>query len=79
MKFNVSMDDELFERFDNYSKKVHVNRSALIAMSIQQYMDAQEKIPTLMSQLDELATMMPVFRGGIEEVKSAVEKVSIAK
>lgn len=79
MKFNVSMDDELFERFDSFSKKVHVSRSALIAMSIQQYMDAQEKIPNLMSSLDELSSMMPVFRGGIEEVKTAIEKVKVAQ
>lgn len=51
----------------------------MIALSVQQYMDAQEKIPTLMGQLDELATMMPVFRGGIEEVKSAVDKLTVAK
>lgn len=75
MKFNVSMDDELFNKFDEFSKNVHVNRSAIISMAVQQYMDAQQKIPTLLSQLDELATMMPVFRGGIEEVKKAVEGV----
>lgn len=75
MKFNVSMDDELFSKLESFSKDSHVNRSAIISMAIKQYIDAQEKIPTLMSQLDELATMMPVFKGGIEEVKSAVEAV----
>lgn len=75
MKFNVSMDDELFDRLESFSKRAHVSRSALIAMSVNQYIDAQEKIPTLMSQLDELASMMPVFRGGIEEVKNAVGNV----
>ena len=74
-KFNVSFDDEVFERLEQFSKKVHVPRSALLSMSIQQYMDAREKIPTLMSQLDELATLMPVFKGGIESVKEAVANV----
>lgn len=75
MKFNVSMDDELFNRLDGFGKKIHVSRSAIIALAVQNYMDAQEKIPTLMNQLDELATMMPVFKGGIAEVKDAVKKI----
>ena len=74
-KFNVSFDEELFDRLEDFSNKKHVNRSAILAMAVQQYMDAQDKIPTLMTQLDELATLMPIFKGGIGEIKDAVEKV----
>ena len=54
MKFNISMKDDLFERFDNFSKERHVNRSALVSIAVQEYMDAIEQLPAVQSQLAEL-------------------------
>lgn len=54
MKFNISMKDDLFERFDKFSKDRHVNRSALVSIAVQQYMDAIEQLPVVQSQLEEL-------------------------
>lgn len=75
MKFNVSMDDDLFNELEEFGKEMHLNRSAIISLSIQQYMDAQRKIPTLKNQLDELKTFIPVFNDGIEVIKDALTGV----
>lgn len=58
MKFNISMKDDLFERFEQFSKDRHVNRSALISIAIQQYMDAVEQLPVVQSQLDEMKNIL---------------------
>lgn len=58
MKFNVSMKDDLFERFDKFSKDRHVNRSALVSIAVQQYMDAIEQLPVVQSQLEEMKDIL---------------------
>lgn len=75
MKFNMSMDDDLFERVNEFSKTMHISRSSLISMSVQQYLDAQAKIPTLLNQIDELAVMMPIFKNGLDDVKEVIKSV----
>ena len=58
MKFNISMKDDLFERFDKFSKDRHVNRSALVSIAVQQYMDAIEQLPEVQCKLDELKDIL---------------------
>lgn len=53
-RINVSLDENVVERVDNFCKKKGVNRSALITIALDSYISAQEKLPELQSQLDEL-------------------------
>lgn len=53
-KFNVSFDEETFERVENFIKKTKVNRSALLRAAVNQYIDAQERMPDLLEEIDKL-------------------------
>jgi metal-responsive CopG/Arc/MetJ family transcriptional regulator len=57
-KFNVSLDDDVFQILDDYCGKVHMSRSAIISLSVQTYIDAQNKIPFLEEQLGELMSKL---------------------
>ncbi len=53
-KFNVSFDDETFERVEKFIQKNKINRSALLRTSALLYIDAQERMPDLLSEIDKL-------------------------
>lgn len=53
-KFNVSFDDETFERVEKFIQKNKINRSALLRTSVLLYIDAQERMPDLISEIDKL-------------------------
>lgn len=63
MKFNVSMQDDLYERVNTFCKSRHITRSGLITLSVQQYMDAIEQIPSIKEQLEE-------FRGILDNLET---------
>lgn len=44
MKVNVTLDDELMERIDNYADKNYMSRSGLISLSVTQYLNSHEVI-----------------------------------
>lgn len=44
MKINISLDDELVDRIDNYADKTYMSRSGLISLACTQYLNAQEMI-----------------------------------
>jgi metal-responsive CopG/Arc/MetJ family transcriptional regulator len=58
MKTNISMQDDLYDRVNEFCKRRHMSRSGLISQAVQQYMDAVEQIPSLQSQLDELKNVL---------------------
>lgn len=43
-KINISIDDELLSRVDNYSKKMYTSRSGLISISLASFINSQEVI-----------------------------------
>lgn len=43
-KINISIDDELLQRADNYTQKLYTSRSGLISMSLASFMNSQECI-----------------------------------
>lgn len=43
-KINISIDDELLERADKYTKKMYTSRSGLISIALASYMNSQEVI-----------------------------------
>lgn len=53
-RINVSLDDNVLTRIDKFSKKAGLNRSALITVATTQYIEAQEQLPDVQSQLEEL-------------------------
>ncbi len=53
-RINVSLDDNVLTRIDKFSKKAGLNRSALITIATTQYIEAQEQLPDVQSQLEEL-------------------------
>lgn len=76
-KFNVSFDEDVFNRFEEFSTKKGVNRSALLSIAIQQYMDAQEKIEPIKGQFDELSEMMPILKEFCEKMKGELDGVKL--
>lgn len=44
MKINITMNDELLERVDQYAKENYTTRSGLISLACVQYLNQQEAI-----------------------------------
>lgn len=57
-KLNISLSDAVVERLNNFAEKKGVSKSSVIAMSLNTYIDAQEQLPVVASQLDELSRMV---------------------
>ena len=53
-RFNISMSDSALERIDEFCGKRGLTRSALLTTSALTYIEAQEQMPTVQAQLDEL-------------------------
>lgn len=53
-RFNMSMEDASLARVDSFCKSRGLTRSALLTMSAMAYIDAQESMPDLQKQIDEL-------------------------
>ena len=53
-RINVSLEENVLARTDAFSKKSGLNRSSLITVALMTYIEAQEQMPTVQAQLDEL-------------------------
>lgn len=53
-RVNISLDDTVLSRADVFSKKSGLSRSSLITVALNTYIDAQEQLPEVQIQLDEL-------------------------
>lgn len=77
-KFNVSLGDEVFEKLDVFSKQKNLSRSAVISIAVQQYIEAQEKIPEVEKSLDKLGDLLPFLKPEIvSELKGRLEDVKL--
>jgi predicted transcriptional regulator len=74
-RINVSLDEEVLQMIDDFTEKTHISRSALIGLSCRQYIDAQNKIPSLLEQFDELKKYVPMWGKGIDEMKDKVSEM----
>ena len=60
MKFNVSMNDELFQRLDEEAKKNYLSRSGLVSLAVTKYlqdkqaMDAIGQFPAMVAKLESM-------------------------
>lgn len=57
-RYNITIDDELAEKMDEFMARFHTNRSNLISIAVSQYMDAVDAVPALKLQLKELETAL---------------------
>lgn len=53
-RINITLDDVVDERALRFCKEHNISRSALISASLVAYISAQEMMPTVQSQIDEL-------------------------
>lgn len=44
MKVNITLDDELMQRLDNFADKNYMSRSGLVSLAVTQYLNANEMI-----------------------------------
>lgn len=60
MKFNVSMNDELFEKLEEEAKKNYLSRSGLVSLAVTKYlqdkqaMEAIGQFPSMLAQLEKM-------------------------
>lgn len=54
-RYNITIDDDLGAKMDDFIKRNHTNRSNLISIAVCQYMQAMDAMPALQEQLKELA------------------------
>ena len=47
-KINISIDDELLKKADNFAKKIYTSRSGLISIALVNYMNNQDVITKLL-------------------------------
>lgn len=57
-KFNISMDSTVFDNLNDFCKSRGVARSTVIAIAVSQYIKAQEEIPKLKSEFDQLRELI---------------------
>lgn len=64
-KINITMDDALLERADNFADNNYTSRSGLISLALRQYLDSQE----LMQAMKSMCFAMQVIaeKGEINE------------
>lgn len=44
MKVNITLDDELIKRVDNYADKNYMSRSGLLSLAVTQYLNANDMV-----------------------------------
>lgn len=44
MKINITMDDELMKRLDNYADRTYMSRSGFISLAVTQYLNTNEML-----------------------------------
>lgn len=56
-KINITLQEDLLERMDTYASENALSRSALIALSVSQYLNAVEAMPSLNKLLTSMAAV----------------------
>ena len=71
-KINVSLDEELIKRIDDYADSIYLNRSALISLACTQYLNANaltSSIVSLSESLRKIADSGEYDESVLEELK----------
>lgn len=57
-RVQISLEESVLKRMDSFSSEKGLNRSSLITLATMAYIDAQEAMPDLQKQIDELKHAM---------------------
>lgn len=57
-RVQISLDDDVLSRMDTFTREKGLNRSSLITLATMSYIEAQEAMPDLQKQIDELKRAM---------------------
>lgn len=60
-RVNISISDDVLSRSDAYAKKKGLNRSVLISMALNTYLDAMDELPNVQAQLNDLKVAFDKF------------------
>jgi metal-responsive CopG/Arc/MetJ family transcriptional regulator len=60
-RVNITISDDLLSRSDSYAKKKGLNRSVLITMALNTYLDAMDELPNVQAQLNDLKVAFDEF------------------
>lgn len=72
MKVNITLDDELLKRVDEYADKTYISRSGLISLAVTQYLNTNEMILAVKDMavsMRKIADMGKVDEQTMEELK----------
>lgn len=64
VKINITLRADLLERADAYADKNATSRSGLIAMALNEYLDAMEKKPVVADAFSQFGTLMKLAMSG---------------
>lgn len=79
MRINISIDDALLERADNFADNNYTSRSGLISLALRQYLDSQELIQAIKSMcfsmqiIAEKGEITPEQQKQLDEFKILVD------
>lgn len=52
-RINITIDEDLLNRIDSYSKKRYLSRSGLISLALSTYLDNVDYIPSVSNHVDK--------------------------
>lgn len=67
-RIQVSMDDDVLKRIDDFAKSAALSRSAFLSMAAIDYITAKEKAPLITSAFSSMASLLDArIRGEISQ------------
>lgn len=57
-RIQVSMDDDVLKRIDDFAKSAALSRSAFLSMAAMDYITAKEKAPLITSAFSSMASLL---------------------
>ena len=77
-KLNVTIREDLLERMDNYADENGMTRSGLIAISVTQYLNAVEAMPSVNKLLKSMAAVSAgVLKGEMDPQEAKARLAAI--
>ena len=64
-RVQISIDDDVLKRVDEFSKKLALSRSAFLSMAAVDYIEAKEKAPLISSAFASMASLLDARVNGL--------------
>ena len=75
MKVNVSLDDELLKKVDEFADNNYISRSALISLALQQFISADE-VKKAIKELSVSMSRIAVFGSVSDEDRKRLDELA---